>query len=327
MKTLQKNTAIKYKLQGAEGNATLGKYDFSHALRRIVKDRWLYLMLLPGLAFYIIFRFGPVFGLSIVFYDYLPPLGIAGSEFVGFGNILRLFRDPDFPRLFANTLTLAILNITLYFPIPIVLSILLNEVYNTTYKRFIQSFVYLPHFLSWTVLVGIFYIFLSPKGIINELFTTMGLANINFLAEPSWFRPLVIIEIIWKEAGWGTIIYLAALAGVDEQLYEAAVIDGANRFQRIWHITLPSIRSTILILFILRLGSFMDTGFEQIYLMMNSMNRKVADVFDTYVYIEGILNGSFSYSTAVGLFKSLVSLALVLGANKLSKMIGEDGVY
>ena len=300
---------------------------WKYVCKRVKRDKWLYFMLLPGLVYYIIFKLGPIFGLSIIFYDYLPPLGLKGSVFVGLENITRLFHDPDFFRLFNNTLVLAVMNMVFYFPVPIVLSILLNEIRHDPYKRIIQSFVYLPHFLSWTVLVGIFFIFLSPSGMVNSYLSAVGAQNINFLAEPSWFRPLVVLEVIWKEAGWGTIIYLAALSGVDEQLYEAALIDGANRFQRIWHITLPAIRGTIIILLILRLGTFMDTGFEQIYLMMNSMNRQVADVFDTYVYIEGVQNGSFSYSTAVGLFKSLISLILVLGSNKLANLFGEEGVY
>ena len=304
-----------------------GRFRGSLRCKRILRDRWLYIMLLPGLLYYLVFKIAPIFGLSIVFYEYLPPLGLAGSEFVGLDNIQRLLGDPDFPRLFVNTLWLAVLNLTLYFPIPILLAVLLNEVFHSFYKRIVQSFVYLPHFLSWTVLVGIFQIFLLPSGIVNQVLSAIGAQNINFLAEPEWFRPLVILEIIWKEAGWGTIIYLAALSTIDEQLYEAALMDGAGRFQRIWHITLPSIRPTIVILLILRLGNFMDTGFEQIYLMMNSMNRQVADVFDTYVYIEGVLNGSFSYSTTVGLFKSLVSLALVFAANRIARALGEEGVY
>ena len=300
---------------------------FSRKLRMIVRDRWLYLMLLPGVLYYAVFKIGPIFGLTIVFYDYLPPLGIAGSRFVGLAHFQRLFTDPKFFQLLQNTLMLAFMNLIFYFPIPIILSVLLNEIFHFKYKRVLQSFVYLPHFLSWTVLVGIFYIFLAPSGIVNQMLGNMGLNTINFLAEPSWFRPLIVLEIIWREAGWGTIIYLAALSGVDVQLYEAAVMDGAGRFKRVWHITLPSIRSTIVILFILRLGNFLDTGFEQIYLMMNSMNRKVADVFDTYVYVEGILNGSFSYTSAVGLFKSMVALLLVITTNKIVKAFGEEGVY
>ena len=300
---------------------------FSRKLRMIARDRWLYLMLIPGLLFYAFFKFAPVFGLSIVLFDYLPPLGISGSRFVGLAHFQRLFSDPKFFQLLGNTFKLAFMNLVFYFPIPIILSILLNEIRHIKYKRMLQSFVYLPHFISWTVLVGIFYIFLAPSGMINQLLDTLGIARINFLAEPSWFRPLIIIQIIWREAGWGTIIYLAALSGIDEQLYEAAIMDGAGRFKRIWHITLPGIRSTIIILFILRLGNFLDTGFEQIYLMMNSMNRSVADVFDTYVYVEGILNGSFSYTSTVGLFKSVVALILVLTTNKIVKSLGEEGVY
>ena len=303
------------------------KSNFSKNLKLIIRDRWLYLMLIPGLAFYLIFKFGSIFGLSIVFYDYMPPLGIAGSPFVGLAHFQRLFTDTNFFRLFENTLKLAFMNLLFYFPIPVILSVLLNEIFHVRYKRILQSFIYLPHFLSWTVLVGIFYIFLSPSGVVNNILISSGASMINFLAEPSWFRPLVIMEIIWKEAGWGTIIYLAALSGIDEQLYEAAIMDGAGRFKRIWHITLPGIRSTIVILFILRLGNFLDTGFEQIYLMMNSMNRRVAEVFDTYVYTEGIMNGNFSYTTAIGLFKSVVALILVVSANKLAKLVDEEGLY
>jgi len=300
---------------------------FAQKLRLIKRDRWLYLMLIPGAIYYLIFKVGPIFGLSIVFYDFLPPLGISGSPFVGLENITRLIKDPGFLRLFSNTILLALMNLLFYFPVPIVLAVLLNEITHSGYKRAVQSFIYLPHFLSWTVLVGIFYIFLAPSGIINNLIQGFGGSAINFLALPGWFRPLVVIQIIWKEAGWGTIVYLAALSGIDQEMYEASYIDGATRFQRMWYITIPSIRSTIVILFILRLGNFLDTGFEQIYLMMNSMNRQVADVFDTYVYVEGILNGSFSYSTTVGLFKSLISLILVISANKIANFFGEEGVY
>jgi len=284
-------------------------------------------MLIPGILYYIIFRFGPVFGLSIVFFEYMPPLGFTGSPFVGFAHFQRMIADPTFFRLLGNTLMLAFLNLVFFFPIPIILSLLLNEIYHIRYKRLLQSFVYLPHFLSWTVLVSIFYMFLAPSGLINQVLQDLGFSRINFLAEPSWFRPMIVLQMIWKEAGWGTIIYLAALSGVDEQLYEAATIDGATRFQRAWHVTLPSIRSTIVILFILRLGNFLDTGFEQIFLMMNSMNRSVAEVFDTYVYTAGVLNGSFSYASTIGLFKSVIALILVISANKAARKVGEEGIY
>ena len=203
------------------------------------------------------------------------------------------------------------------------MSLLLNEIKRSAYKRVVQSLIYLPHFLSWSVLVGLVYLFIGPTGYINKVLTSMGGQPIQFLLNPNWFRPLIVIETIWKEAGWGTIIYLAALSSVDEQLYEAAVVDGANR----WNITLPAIRGTIITMFILRMGSFMDTGFEQIYLMRNAINRQVAEVFDTYIYVEGIVNGNFSYSTTLGFFKSVISLILVLFTNVIANRVGEEGIF
>lgn len=295
-------------------------------LRHIVRDRWLYIMLIPAALFYIVFKTAPIAGLSIVLFDYLP--GIDNMPFVGAKHIARLVSDPNFFRIFRNTILLAVYNLAFYFPVPLILSLLLNEVRRAGYKRTVQSFIYLPHFLSWTVLVGIVFMFLGPsRGLVNELLAAVGQPPQNVMASPAWFRPLVIMEIIWKEAGWGTIIYLAALSGVDPQLYEAAIIDGAGRFRQLWHITLPSIKGTIVILLILRLGNFMDTGFEQIYLMTNSLNRDVGDVFDTFVYVNAIQNGDYSYSTAIGLFKSAVSFVLVMGANKLAKLVEEEGIF
>ncbi|GAA4860450.1 hypothetical protein GCM10023310_44650 [Paenibacillus vulneris] len=188
--------------------------------------------------------------------------------------------------------------------------------------------IYIPHFVSWVVVVGIVYmLFTTEGGIVNEWIYSLGGEKINFLLSAEWFRTMVTSEVIWKETGWGTIIFTAALAGIDPQVYEAARIDGAGRWKQIWHVTLPSIRSTIIILLILRLGSFLDTGFEQIFLMLNPLNREVGEVFDTYVYTLGLSQGQFSYSTAVGLFKSVVSLILVIGANYMAKKIGEEGVY
>ncbi len=295
--------------------------------RHVVRDRWLYFMLIPAALFYILFKTAPIGGLSIVLFDYLPPLGLKGSPFVGLDNITRLFSDPKFLQLFRNTILLAVYNLAFYFPVPLILSLLLNEVRLSFYKRVVQSFIYLPHFLSWTVLVGIVFMFLGPRGLANDFLTALGQPTQNVMAVPGWFRPLVVAEIIWKEAGWGTIIYLAALSAVDEQIYEAAIIDGASRFRQLWHITLPSIKGTIVVLLILRMGNFMDTGFEQIYLMTNSLNRSVGDVFDTYVYTNGIQMGNFSYSTAIGLFKSVVSFILVLGTNKLAKLVEEEGIF
>jgi len=299
-------------------------------LHELKVNKWLYIMLIPGTLYYIIFKLLPIGYLVIVFQDYYPTLGILKSPWVGIDNFIRLFTQKgvySFDLLFRNTVLLALYNIIFYFPAPLILALMLNEIRHYRYKKLLQSFVYLPHFLSWSVLVGIVYLFLGPAGVVNTILRNSGLKTIQFLLDPSWFRPLIVLELIWKEAGWGTIIYLAALSGVDEQIYEASIIDGASRLRQLWHITLPSIRSTIIILLILRMGSFMDTGFEQIYLMRNSINREVAEVFDTYVYVQGVLNGEFSYSAAIGLFKSLVSFALVMFTNWLAKLFDEEGVY
>lgn len=297
-------------------------------IRRMIKNRWLYLMILPGLLYFLIFKYIPMWGVMIAFQNYMPFLGITGSEWVGFQHFERFFSDPVFWRLFRNTIILAVYNLAFFFPLPIIIALLLNEVRLEIYKRWVQTLLYVPHFVSWVVVVGIVYIFFTTEGgIVNEWIASLGFEKIPFLLSKEWFRTMITAEVIWKESGWGTIIFLAALAGVDPQLYEAARIDGANRWRQLWHITLPAIRSTIVILLILRLGNFLDTGFEQIFLMLNAMNREVGEVFDTYVYTIGIQQGQFSYSTAVGLFKSVVGLILVVAANWLAQKFGEEGVY
>jgi putative aldouronate transport system permease protein len=297
-------------------------------MKRMLKNRWLYLMLLPGMLYFVIFRYLPMWGIVIAFQNYQPSLGISGSQWVGLKHFSRFFMDADFWFLFKNTLILAIYNLIFFFPLPIILALMLNEVRIEVYKRIIQTLVYVPHFVSWVVVVGIAYIFFTTEGgIVNELAASLGLEKIQFLMSEDWFRTMIVGEVIWKETGWGTILFLAALAGVDPQLYEAARMDGANRWRQLWHVTMPAIRSTIVILLILRLGSFLDTGFEQIYLMLNPLNREVGEVFDTYVYSVGVERAQFSYSTAVGLFKSLVGLLLVLSANYFAKKVGEEGVY
>ncbi|WP_299090296.1 sugar ABC transporter permease [uncultured Metabacillus sp.] len=295
---------------------------------RLWKDRWLYLFLLPGLLYFVIYKYFPMWGVLMAFQNYQPHLGIWNSEWVGLKHFERLFSETQFWMLIKNTLYIAFLDLVIFFPITIILALLLNEIRKEMFKRFVQTMVYVPHFLSWVVVVGISYILLSTEGgVINELIASLGGDKVQFLTDVDWFRPLIIIQMVWKDAGWGTIIFLAALAGVNSQLYEAARIDGANRWRLLWHITLPSIRSVIIILLILRLGNFLDLGFEQIFLMLNAMNREVGEVFDTYVYTVGIRQGLFSYSAAVGLFKSVVGLILVIGANQLAKKFGEEGIY
>ncbi|OUS78300.1 protein lplB [Paenibacillus sp. MY03] len=285
-------------------------------------------MLLPGVIYFLLFKYLPMWGVLIAFKNYQPFLGFNGSEWVGFKHFIRFFSDPAFSQLFRNTIILALYNLVFFFPMPIVIALMLNEIGRAWYKRFVQTIIYIPHFFSWVAIVGIAYVlFTTEGGAVNEWFESMGMEKINILASEQWFRTVVTSEVIWKETGWGTIIFLAALTGVDPQLYEAARIDGANRFRQLWHITFPALRSVIIILFILRLGNFLDTGFEQIYLMLNATNREVGEVFDTYVYSMGILNGQFSFSTAIGLFKSAIGLLLVVAANHLARRFGEEGVY
>ena len=285
-------------------------------------------MLLPGLLYFLVFKYIPMWGVLIAFQDYSPFGGFWNSPWVGAKHFRIFFGEPQFWMLLRNTLILAVYNLVFFFPLPIVIALMLNEIRQEAYKRVIQSLIYIPHFISWVVVVGIAYIlFTTEGGIVNELLVALGGEKINFLLDAAWFRPMIVGEMIWKETGWGTILFLAALAGVDPQLYEAAKIDGAGRWRLMWHVTLPAIRSTIVVLLILRLGNFLDLGFEQIFLMLNPMNREVGEVFDTYVYERGILQGNFSYSTAVNLFKSTVGIILVIGANYFAKKAGEEGIY
>lgn len=297
-------------------------------LKRLWKERYLFLLLLPGLLFFVIYRYVPMAGNIIAFQDYSAFQGFLHSEWVGLKHFKTIFEDSEVVRVLWNTLYLSFLQIVFAFPVSIILALMLNEVRSSVYKRFIQSIVYLPHFLSWVVVVGIVTILLKSEGIINKILgSVFGMDAIPFLQDPQWFMPLIVLEVIWKESGWGTIIFLAALSGISPSLYEAAAVDGANRWQQTWHITLPALKSTIIILLILRLGGVLDVGFEQIYLMLTPFTMEVGNVLDTFVYLKGIQNADFSFATAVGLFKSIVGLILIVAANRLAKKFGEDGVY
>ena len=295
---------------------------------RIVRYRWLYLLLLPGVIYFALFKYAPMYGAIIAFKDYVPFLGIGGSQWVGLAQFEQFFNNPDFVRLLGNTLILAALSLVIAFPVTIVMALMLNEMRLMVLKRTVQTLIYIPHFLAWTVVASLTYLLFAQGagplfGFLNGVFGT----HVDFLTDPAWFRPLIVLQDIWKNTGWGTIIFLTALATVDQEQYEAAIIDGAGRFHRVWHVTLPSIRPTIIVMLILQMGQILNTGFEQIYLMTNSLNRQVADVFDTYVYFVGITQGAYSYSTAVGLFKAVVGVVLILGANWLAKRFNQQGIF
>jgi putative aldouronate transport system permease protein len=296
-------------------------------LRRVAGNRWLYLLLVPGLAYFIVFKIAPMWGVLIAFQDYSPFLGFAKSAWIGFGNFVDFFRNFEFVKLFRNTLVLSALNLVFFFPIPILFALLLNELRSQAYKRVVQTIIYIPHFISMVIIASITYMLLNTRtGPVNGLLMQLTGGKYDFLGSPAAFRPLIIVQVIWKETGWGTIIFLAAIAGVDMELYEAATIDGAGRFRRLIHVTMPAMLETIVIMFILRLGHVLDNGFEQIFLMTNALNRDVGEVFDTYVYTVGVTQGAFSYSTAVGLFKSVIGLILVKSADILAKRAGQSGL-
>ncbi|MFC4969617.1 ABC transporter permease [Paenibacillus sp. GCM10023248] len=305
-----------------------GKRKKSGLAKEIFKNRYLYLLALPGLLFFLIFKYVPMFGIVIAFQNYSPFKGMWHSPWVGFAHFERFFSNPDFLIIFRNTMGINLLNLILYFPLPILIAVFLNELRKEIYKKFVQTIIYMPHFLSWVIIAGLtFLLFSKGDGLVNKVIESFGGEKIDVLTNPNAFWLMIVVQSIWKEAGWGTILFLAAIASIDPGLYEAARMDGAGRLRQIWHITLPAIRSVIVVLLILRLGQMMDVGFEQIFLMYNGAVSQVAEVFDTYVYTVGIKQGQFSYSTAAGLFKSVVGLILVVLSNKLAKKMGEDGVY
>ncbi|WP_438350241.1 ABC transporter permease [Paenibacillus sp. FA6] len=300
-----------------------------NVFNRLKRDRHLYLMLLPVIGFYLLFKYSPMVGEIIAFKDYRLGDGIFGSQWVGLKHFESLFGSIDFWRVLRNTLVLNLYSLVFGFPVPIILALLLNEVRKEWYKRTVQNLLYLPHFISWVVLGGIFIAILSPStGVVNTVLEhVFGIEPIYFMANSRWWPVAYTLSGIWREAGWGTILYLAAMASIDPQLYEAAKIDGASKLRQTWHITLPGIRSTVAILLVLRMGNMMDVGLEQTLILQNQSVLDVADVISTYVYRVGLQNMNYSYTTALGLFQSLVSLTLVVGVNRLTRMFGERGLW
>ncbi|MDF2923826.1 MAG: protein lplB [Paenibacillaceae bacterium] len=297
-------------------------------LKKLKQDKSLYGMLVPVIAFYLLFKYSPMVGEMIAFKNYRFVDGIFGSEWVGFKHFRMLFESPDFWRVLRNTLLLNIYNLALGFPVPVLLALLLNEVRVEGYKRLVQNLLYIPHFISWVVLGGILIALLSPStGVVNLILKAIGLEPIYFMANSAWWPAAYTLSSIWREAGWGTILYLAAMSAIDSQLYEAAKIDGAGKLRQTWHVTLPGIRSTIAILLILRMGSMMDVGLEQTLALQNDSVLDVADVISTYVYRVGLQNMNYSYTTALGLFQALIGLILVVGVNKIIRLFGERGLW
>ena len=304
-----------------------GKQYWRRLGSEIRRDRWLYLLLLPGLIYFIVFKYLPMFGIVIAFENYVPFSGVLGSQWVGLKWFQYFFKFPAWINYLKNTLVLSVMNLVFYFPAPIILALLLNEMRNVHYKKTLQTMLYVPHFISIVIVVSITFVMFGTSGIIYKLTEKVLGHTIPYMGSPDTFRWMIIGQTIWKETGWGTIIFLAALTNVDTQLYEAAMVDGAGRFRRLWHITLPAIRSTIVLMLILRMGSMLDTGYDHLILMANPLNRKVSQTLDVFVYQQGIQAGQFSYASAIGLMKSIVSVTLVVSANKIAHLLGEQGLY
>ncbi len=287
-----------------------------------------YLMLLPILIYFIIFKYGPMYGIIITFKEFYPLKGIMGSEWVGLEHFKTMFTGLYFWPVFRNTIIISFYKLIWGFPAPILLAIIINEIKAAKFKKVAQTVSYMPHFLSWVIVSGIVIEMLSPtRGPINYFLTLLGQEPIYFVADPNWFRTVLVASGIWQGVGWGSIIYLAAISGIDPQLYEAASIDGARRIQKITYITLPSLKPVVVIMLIFACGGIIKDNFEQIYNLLNLKVYSVGDVISTYTYEQGLVNLQYSYSTAVGLFKNIISFALVITANSIAKRVSEYAIW
>lgn len=290
-------------------------------------NRAVYLFILPGFLWYVVFHYLPILGNVIAFKDYSIFVGILDSPWVGLDNFRDIFTDPAFETALRNTLIIEGLQLLFAFPAPLALALLLNSLINEKIKRGIQSIVYLPHFLSWVIVIAIWQQLFGGDGFLNQILLNRGYDTVNIMNNPEIFKPLVVLQTIWKDAGWGTIIFLAALTKIDVQLYEAAAMDGANGFRRLINITLPGIRPVIVLLLILRLGSMLTVGFEQYFLQRNAVGADAAEVLDTFVYFRGVVNGDWSFAAAVGLVRAIVGAMLIFVSNWLAKRFFDEGIF
>ncbi|MDQ0719628.1 putative aldouronate transport system permease protein [Paenibacillus sp. W4I10] len=296
--------------------------------KRIWKNWELYLFMLPALLYFLIFHYGPMYGIQIAFKNFVPSKGITGSEWVGFDHFERFFNSYFFWDLLWNTFSISFYELAIGFPLPIILALAFNEVRNGPFKKSVQTVTYAPHFISVVVMAGMIITFLSPSsGMIVRFIEFIGLEPAQFLTDPAWFKTVYVFSGVWQSTGWGTIIYLAALSGVDPQLHEAAIMDGASRIKRVLHINLPTILPTITIMLILNMGNILGLGFEKILLLQNSLNMEASDVISTYVYRAGLVNAQYSFSTAVGLFNSVVNVILLVTVNQIAKRTSENSLW
>lgn len=305
-----------------------GGIDVKKTWAAFMKHKALYFIALPGILFFVVFKYIPMIGSVIAFQDYNIFKGFWGSPWVGWAQFEKMFQYSDFLRILKNTMLINFYDLIFGFTAPILLALMLNEVRKILAQRIIQTVVYMPHFLSWVIISGVFIGLLSPStGLINTLLNAIGIDSVYFLADESYIRSIIVGSGMWRDTGWGTIIYLAALAGINPQLYEAAEIDGANRWQQTLKITLPTLLPTIMMLLLLQIGNFLDFGFERVDVFLNPFNRVNGEIFDTYIYKAGLLNNQYSYTTAIGIFKSVVGLILIVGANFISRRTTGSSLY
>lgn len=306
--------------QEARSTTRRSRSDGRPPLRKVLRRDWqIYSLAVLPLIFFLVFRYLPMLGNVIAFRRFRPGGSIFGDEWVGLRYVQMFLEDPTFWKVFGNTLALGALSLLVCFPLPIILALLLNEVRSRYFKRFVQTVSYLPHFLSIVIVAGMLMQILSLEGTVNQILGFFGGDAISFLQQPEWFRTIYVSSEVWQTVGWGTILYLAALTTVDASLYEAARIDGANRWSQTWHVTLPGIRPTMVTLLILNIGAFMAVGFEKILLIYNPMTYPTADVISTYLYRVGLVSNNFSYAAAIGLFEAIIGLTLILSANAISR--------
>ena len=297
-------------------------------LRRLIESWQLYVLLLPTMAYMLLFNYVPMYGLQIAFRNYEARSGFWGSAWVGAKHFQDFFSSPQFSQLLFNTLRISLTSLVFSFPLPILLALLINEVKNRRFKKGIQNITYAPYFISTVILVSIINVFLSKTdGLINQLIRAMGGSSVDFLGKADLFVPIYVVSSLWQHTGWGSIIYIAALSGVDLELHDAAQIDGANLIKRIWHINLPCILPTAVIMFVLSCGHIMSVGYEKIYLMQNAINLSVSEVISTYVYKVGLIKVQFSYTTAIGLFNNLINVALLLLSNWMARRLTDVSLF
>ena len=302
--------------------------NFGDRLRKDwVRNRSLYFLVIPVLIFYLLFHYKPMYGAVIAFKDYTPALGVADSPWVGFANFARFFRSVYFGRLIKNTILLSVYNLIFGFPAPIILALLLNEVRNKQFKSITQTITYLPHFISLIVVTGMLTNFSMTTGLFNDIIAFFGGGRSPLLQDPKHYRTIYVASSIWQEVGWGSIIYLSALAGVDSQLYEAAQINGAGKWKQLIHVTMPAIAPTIIIMLIMKMGSLMNMGYEKTILLYNPSTYETADIISSHIYRIGLLDQDWSYSTAIGLFNSVINFGLLIITNKISKRYGETSLW